>query len=106
MEDPDIHLRAILAIHIGITDLFQNIQSLFHLPEDCMLAGQGEDVGLGERDEEVAIVQIRATVCSDHEAYLIDLSLNINFVSEIGLVESALLPNSGGLFGSYLGHVI
>jgi hypothetical protein len=106
MKDPNVHLRTVLAIHIGIADLLQHIQPLFHLPEDCVLAGQREDIGLGERDEEIAVVQIGTTVGSDHQAYLIDLPLHVDLVSEVGLVESALLPDGGRLFGSNLGHVV
>ncbi len=106
MKDSDIHLRAIIAVHIGITDPFQHIQSFLHLTEDSVLSCKREDIGLGECDKKIAIVKIGPTVSRDYKANFINLPLHINFVSVIGLVKSTLFPNGGRLFCSNLGNII
>jgi hypothetical protein len=106
MKDSDIHLRAIMTVHIGIANPLEHIQSFLHLTEDCVLSRKREDIGLGECDEKIAIVKIGSTVGGHNKTDFIDLPLHINLVSVIGLVKSALLPDGCRLLRSNFGNII
>jgi hypothetical protein len=84
MQYADIHLRLMMAVGIGIIDFFEDIQSLFHFSEDSMLSGKGGEVGFGEGDEELAIVEVRALVSGGDKSQLVEFHFHIDLIFEVG----------------------
>lgn len=106
MQYANVHLRTVSFIHISVVELSEHFEAFDDFSKNGVLAIKRTQMSFGQRDEEVAIVEIGAGVSRDHEADIIDLGLQIDFVLEVGHVLLTLCPDRGRILAFYPGHVI
>jgi hypothetical protein len=106
MQDPDIHLRPIIGIDIGVTNPLKDIQPFLYFPKNGVLTCKRKDIGPGKRDKKLAVVEIGSRVGSDNKSNLIDFPLHIDLILKIRHIHPTLLPNSRRLWRPNLGHII